>query len=373
MTGRQKHRTRRTFGAVRRLPSGRYQASFIGPDGVRHGAPHTFTAKIDADGWLSHQRVAVESDRWETPKPRSRPLSLAVYAEDWLAGRDLKPNTRLHYRWALDLHILPVLGDALITGITPAMVRSWHADLHTGPTAKAHCYALLKSILATAVEEGLVSTTPCKIKGASKVVRSRDIRPATLAELHTLTDGMPERLQLLVPLAAWCALRFGEITELRRKDLDLRAGVLHIRRGVTRPGGHVTVDTPKTQASVRDVHIPPHILPAIRQHFRKHAQTGADGLLFYGGNGGHLAHASLLYHFQRASTAAGRPDLTPHALRHTGAVFAAQSGATLAELMARLGHTTPEMAMRYQHASAGRDKILAQQLSQLAESIGTSG
>jgi integrase len=63
---------------------------------------------------------------------------------------------------------------------------------------------------------------------------------------------------------------------------------------------------------------------------------------------------------------AGRPDLRLCDLRHTGAVLAAQTGATLAELMARLGHTTPGAAMRYQHAGRERDKALAAKLSEMA-------
>jgi integrase len=73
-----------------------------------------------------------------------------------------------------------------------------------------------------------------------------------------------------------------------------------------------------------------------------------------------------MWHFNRAKHAADRDDLTPHALRHTGAVLAAQSGATTKELMGRLGHSTSEMAMRYQHASEERDRVIAGRLSELA-------
>ncbi|WP_289019985.1 hypothetical protein [uncultured Ornithinimicrobium sp.] len=68
-----------------------------------------------------------------------------------------------------------------------------------------------------------------------------------------------------------------------------------------------------------------------------------------------------------AWAAAGRPDLRWHDLRHTGAVFAAQAGATLAELMARLGHSTHKAALRYQHAAADRDARIAEALSAMVE------
>jgi integrase len=69
--------------------------------------------------------------------------------------------------------------------------------------------------------------------------------------------------------------------------------------------------------------------------------------------------------FDKARAAAERPDLHFHDLRHTGAVLAAQTGATLAELMARLGHSTPGAAMRYQHAAADRDRAIAEALSKM--------
>jgi len=69
--------------------------------------------------------------------------------------------------------------------------------------------------------------------------------------------------------------------------------------------------------------------------------------------------------FYPARSKAGREDLRFHDLRHTGAVLAASTGATLAELMARLGHSTPGAALRYQHAAQDRDRVIAAALSEL--------
>jgi integrase len=79
-----------------------------------------------------------------------------------------------------------------------------------------------------------------------------------------------------------------------------------------------------------------------------------------------MATSSLYAVYHPAREAAGRPDLRFHDLRHTGAVLAAATGATLAELMARLGHSTVSAAMIYQHAAADRDKAIAEALSELA-------
>jgi integrase len=137
-----------------------------------------------------------------------------------------------------------------------------------------------------------------------------------------------------------------------------------VRRGVSWVNGQAVIGPPKSEAGTRDVHIPPHLLPAVREHLNTHA--GLE-LLFPSPRGHHMTTTMLYEHWWPARQAAGRPDLRFHDLRHTGAVLAAQQGATLKELMARLGHSTPAAAMVYQHAAAQRDKAIAAKLSELAK------
>ena len=104
----------------------------------------------------------------------------------------------------------------------------------------------------------------------------------------------------------------------------------------------------------------------MKEHLRGHV-NGRNGLLFPAADGvSHLAPSTLYRSFYPARAAAGRPDLRWHDLRHTGAVLAASTGATLAELMARLGHSTAGAALRYQHAAAGADARIAARLSEIA-------
>jgi integrase len=144
--------------------------------------------------------------------------------------------------------------------------------------------------------------------------------------------------------------------------------VIHVRRAVVRADRQVIVGTTKSDAGTRDVHIPPHLLPMVKEHLRNAITGGRKGLLFPAGDGvSHLAPSTFYKSFYRAREIAGRPDLRFHDLRHTGAVLAASTGASLAELMARLGHSTVGAAMRYQHSAGTRDMEIAQALSALAE------
>jgi integrase len=391
---------RRSFGRLRQFRSGRWKASYTGPDGKLYEAPNTFAAKIDAEAWLTDRRREIDRELWSPPSTVEQKKAAATrkkaavarfddYAKRWLEtrtvkGRPLKPRTVDHYQQMLDDYLVPTFGRKPIRDITMEAVDRWYAKTLIGkPTMRAHAYSLLRTILETArTRDRIIDTNPCLIRGAGTTTRKIKPKPATLDQLDTLTTEMPERYRLMVPLAAWCALRFGELVELRRGDVELheriergqdgnevviREGIVRIRRGAVRTGDGWIVGDPKSDAGTRDVAIPPHIVPAVKAHLASdYVGAKPDELLFAAQSGGHLQPSTLYRHFYKARTAAGREDLRWHDLRHSGAVLAAQTGATLAELMARLGHSTPAAAMRYQHAAQGRDQAIAAALSVLA-------
>ncbi len=119
--------------------------------------------------------------------------------------------------------------------------------------------------------------------------RARQIREASLAELEAITLAMPPRYRLMVLLAAWCALRFGELTELRRSDIDLKNAVVRVRRGVVRGDDGRVVKDPKSEAGKRPVNIPPHLMPAVRDHLAGHVAASRDALVFPAASGAHMA------------------------------------------------------------------------------------
>ena len=370
---------RRTFGNVSKLPSGRWRARYPDPDHRGTGraawinAPTTFLTKADANGWLAAREAEFVEHRWRpAPPPPVGPLeSFAEYSARWLASRELKPSTIREYTRTMK-SLVAAFGTMPLDEIASVDIRTWYNRLDpNAKTARAHKYALLHTVLSTAVEEELIETNPCHIRAASVIRRARRIEPASLDELTRLVAELPDRYRLLALTAAWCALRFGELTELRRHDLELADddsfGWIRIRRAVSWPTPHTpVVSTPKSFAGIRDVAIPPHLVPLLRQHLDRYAVSGDEGLIFPNTEGNHMHHGSMYKVFKRARKAIGRPDLRFHDLRHTGATMAAQAGATMRELMDRLGHSTPQAALIYQHAAADRQTELAARLSQMA-------
>jgi integrase len=368
---------RRAWGQIRRLPSGNYQASYLGPDGCRYTADTTYTTRSRAEGWLADERRLIENRDWTPPKIReatqtAKAVALGDYAEQWLAHRPIKERTRVHYRTILHTHITPQLGDVPLGYLTAPAVRAWHASTaESAATLRAHAYGLLHAICATAVDDGLLAANPCTIRGASRAHPQRDPVILDVAEVAGLADAITPRYRALVLILAWTGVRWGEATELRRHDVGPGAETVTVARGVTHRRGCRITGTKSDR--IRRVVVPPHIRADAKHHLDTFVAADPDALLFPAPRGsvcGHLTDRTFRYHLNPALAKIGRdgitnPRPTVHGLRYYAGTQAARVG-NLVEVMAILGHTTPATSLRYQHMASGRPAEVADALSALA-------
>jgi integrase len=124
---------------------------------------------------------------------------------------------------------------------------------------------------------------------------------------------------------------------------------------------------PKSRAGLRTVALPAALLPELTNHLSTFVASDPNALLFTGPS---RAHPPLrrnnfrkLVGWADATTKIGAPGLHFHDLRHTGNTLAAQTGASLRDLMTRMGHDSTRAALIYQHASADADRVIAEALS----------
>lgn len=383
-----RRKPREAFGSLRKLPSGRIQASYTGEDGKRYNAPHTFDAMTDARGWLSIQQAKIHTGTWSAMEATrtdagksARSTDFGSYAQEWLEtrtnrhGEHLLPRTREEYERLLRGPLKPLTTERLVA-MTPEMIRAWYsAQIATGAkTQTARAYGLLKSVLNTAVQDGRIVANPCMIRGAQNAKTGKRVEPPTPAELQIIVDRISPRYKAAVVIAAWAGCRYGELTELRRSDIRIltegstvKTIVVDIARAVTQVTGKgFIIGKTKSEAGVRSIVLPPHVNGFVVEHLKTYVDDSPNALLFPASDGvTHLAQSSFAKHWYPARKAAKRDDMPWHALRHYGATRAALAGATLKELQERLGHSTVAAAMRYQH-TAGRDEELAQRMSDLA-------
>ncbi|SEL24960.1 tyrosine-type recombinase/integrase [Rhodococcus maanshanensis] len=370
------NRPKRGFGAPRKLKSGRWQARYTGPDGLAHKAATTFGAYDDAVAWLAGERRRIDLDTWTPPATRdldagvlgNQPpaLTLAVYAERWFAeteGRH-KPRTRALNRGYLDNVILPELGAVSVTALTVQQVRAWFAGLESFPTRNSNAYSLLRTILNQALDDELIAANPCRVKRAA--VKRRVVEPIALtaSEIRAMADAMPERWRALILVAGFSGLRWGELVALRRSDFVLKADdcSVTVSRAVVRMKGEFVIGAPKSRAALRTVPLPSALRLIIAAHIEEFALPGRAGLVFPSVSGQVVHDNSVRPAFKREAKKIGHPALRFHDLRHSAATLFAQAGATLADHMMLMGHTSSAMSARYTHSTAARNRALVEGL-----------
>jgi hypothetical protein len=158
------------FGRVRQLPSKRWQARYLGPDGVDRPAPETFATKRDAELWLSRTELEILRDQWIDPAAGA--IVFADYASGWIRDQpNLRPKTVELYEYLLRRHLRPVFGNWQIRDVREPAIRRWRKgllDSGVTPVTAAKAYRLMKAIMNTAVEDRLIQRNPCRIKGAGQ-------------------------------------------------------------------------------------------------------------------------------------------------------------------------------------------------------------
>jgi integrase len=183
-----------------------------------------------------------------------------------------------------------------------------------------------------------------------------------MAEVIRLAEEMPAQHRIAVYLAAWCQLRRGEVRGLRRRDIDLDKGTLSVNETrTTTMSGQTVVKSPKTRAGKRTIAIPQNVIDVLSDHLDAFVDDNEDALVVS------VTDRSLGLAWRKARRVVGRPDLRFHDLSHSGLTWAAETGASLAELMRRAGHASQGAAIRYQHATDRRDRVLADALAGMSE------
>jgi integrase len=366
----------RSFGTVRRLPSGRWQVRYYDQAGARHTAPRTFPSKADANRYLAQVEADLIRGAWTDP--RLARTTFGEWVERWWpTTADLRPGTRTLYGYLLRRFLLPAFGETALGQIDSMTVRAWLAGLHelgeVTPTTIAKAYRLLRRILNVAVEAGYLPRNPAAIKGAG-LERAAEMRHVSIPQLHALAGAVPGRYRALVLVAGYGGLRWGELVGLRRRRVDLAGARIHVVEQLAEVAGKFIVSPPKTAAGQRVVVLPAVAVAALADHLDDYAAPGPDGLVFPSGRGTYLQRSNFgRLVWRPAVKRLGLDGLRFHDLRHTAATLAAAAGATTKELMERMGHTSPAVALRYQHVMADRQGAIAAALDGLVRDSENNG
>jgi len=385
--------SRRAIGSIRKLPSGRYSAS-VNKYGHRIPAPHTFVKYEDADNWCyqiakklwrmkhtpgAHLKLTEPPfiSQQITVEAAGKSETLDAFGSTWLKNNNsLRDRTRYDYQRILDKWLqVKVEGRTFSTHpiymIDNVLIRKWLTEVTkvASPSTANYSYRVLRAILNEAASQGIINRAPAPIKKKQQISSTRPI--IDVNQLIALAGIVPLEYSLAVLIAGICGLRSGEIFGLRRRDLDLVARTINVQQAIVSvPGKGTIIGPPKTKSSVRTISYPDYLQAKIEVQLTHFTKSHPDSLIFTTDQGDPVTVESRRKWWDSARKTTGLTDLHFHDLRHLAATLAAQHGASLAELQARLGHSTVSAAMRYQHATLTRDKTVSANINRSLKKLG---
>jgi integrase len=361
--------SRRSFGTIRRLGSGRYQVRYRNSAGRMVPGPGTFATKAEAQRWLA----TAEADQLRGTFVDQRGLRLTFdeWVEEWLAAKPgQRAATLARDRAAIGTHFSPAIGHLTVPAVTPTHVRSIVTAMQSrglSPKSVRTYVGTLQAIFGAAVDSDLLARSPVRPRALGLETVRRPERPTLTAdELVRLAGAVPPRYRALVLLAGSVGLRWGEAIGLRVGDVDFLRRRVSVRQTVEEVNGRVrVVDSTKSEAGKRTFALPTFLVDELAAHVTS-CRPGAvtDDLIFLGPKDGILRRSFEARVFKPAVERAGLPsNLTFHGLRHVATTLMIANNEHPKVIQHRLGHADPAMSLGiYGHVPDDLDHAAAERL-----------
>jgi integrase len=317
-----------------------WRARYRGPDGRQR--QRSFRRKIDAERWLAEQQARLTRGEWVDPAA-SR-VTFGVVAAEWLdAAAHLKPKTRASYSSLLRTRVLPTWERVPVGKVTHDGVASWTAGMaRTGlsPSRIRQAVYVVAAVCDYAIRTDRLTRNPAHGVKLPRLTRRAERRYLTHAEVTALADAAGRRgvvYARLIRLLAYTGLRWGEVTALRVRDVDLSRRRLDVRRAFADVGGLLVEGTPKSHQQ-RTVPLLPLVAVDLVEQL---ADRQPDDLVFTAPAGGPLRIGNVRNRvWDPAVRETGLIGLTPHGLRHTAASLYIAAGTPPKVVQRILGHSS---------------------------------
>lgn len=343
---------RNSWGSTRKLPSGRVQARYLGPDGKTHKAPDTFPDKLSALAWLAEVRRSIDLGVWESPRDAERVPTVGELVHHWLTltGADVRSSTLKAYTDIVNKRILnhPDLSGVRVDRLTTVRVARWWAwvvkNYPGTPQRNSKAYQKLRSAISLAVDYGYLPSNPVNVKAATKRPRPRHKELPSVKDMAAIVGEINPRLKLVTVLCLFHGLRLGEALALKGRHVCVEddSATVTVEATLCRvPNGNggvmMDLHPPKTQAGYRTVPILSEYVHVVREHLGTY-QPGADDYATTTATGQPVMDTSYRSHFHRAKDRAGvTARITPHYGRNWLITRLAEAGATPKEIGRILG------------------------------------
>ena len=313
--------------------------------------------------WLFQQRKAVKENTFILDESTTLSQFLDRFIKD-IVETNLKPKTIDSYKFLIESHIKPTLGQYRLTQLKPHHLQQLYTDkLDSGLSKRSvqYIHAVLRRALNFAVKWELIPKNPTDGVDAPTPTKKA---PETLsvAELQKFLDAVKDhRWYCIYCIAIGCGLREGEILGLRKCDIDTVEGIIHIQQTVDYIAGRSVLGTPKSDRSMRSVSMPDFVITVVQEHVQKIEKP--DGLLFTTSSGNFVSHRNLLRHFHETLAKLNIPRVKFHSLRHSFASIQLINGVNPKIVQEALGHSSITLTLdTYSHIIPSLQKEAAKKM-----------
>jgi integrase len=340
------------MAAIRRLPSGKFQATVRLPNGKRTTRTDRLKRVVVDWGRAEEERVA----RGEWRDQRSGRVNYEDWRDRFMAARVVEEETARIDKGVLSNHLDPQWTGWRLPAITRIEVAGWVKRMQsagTGPHAIRHAFNFMSTMMNAAIDEGIIAANPCQ-RVTLPATPAKLPAWFTLEQVDAITAELPERHAAAAHLMAWCGLRWGETAGLRIGDVAFLRRRLSVV-GVNTQHGRWK-EYPKSSKSRREISVPPHILEMLAPLV---AGRPPGELLFRTVRGSRPwmgANWRVRWYQAIEAARAAHPEMeipahSPHSLRHSAASWLVQDGVPLYDVQRLLGHESPQITQRYAHLS----------------------
>jgi integrase len=353
-------------GSISRRKDGRWEAKYTAhtADGPKRRALYGKTRKEAAD-----KLAKVLADRASGYSFDTENMTLGQYLDRWLKDSDkgsVRTSTYERHEQIVRLHLKPALGRVKLSKLTPAHVQGLYRDkLDSGlsPATVQKIHAVLHKALVQALRWNMIPRNATDAVTAPRPA-PEEMHPLSPVEARKFIEAVHgDKLEALYVLAVHTGMRQGELLALKWEDVDLNAGVIHIRHTLTRSGGRISLGEPKTKGSRRPVHLTGAAVQALRSHLERQLEDierlgdlYRDHGLVFTSQVGTLINPSNLRRrsFEPLLQRAGLPRIRFHDLRHTCATLLLSRNVHPKYVQELLGHATVAITLdTYSHVIPG--------------------
>lgn len=374
--------TRSLFGTIITKPKRRYIGKYK-KDGHEYYTP-TFATKSAVRHHLDEIRADIIKGTWTPPTPKNKRIKdygdptiteFTPIIIEYLENMGRSPNTIRSYESRWRANIAGRLPTTMhISEINTDTIDDLYRDLRRtlAPKTVHSAMLTLSACLRIAKHLKIIPTTPEMPHGVFSKAggKQHNTITYTYTEIFTLAKHAKPEYAAAIILAGIGALRSSEIAALTRADISKDGTQVSVSKAVKRDrNGKSVLGEPKSEASRRTISLDEASAKWIRTHLTTHVDSSPEALLFAPSGRGKARFVTdrvLRGMLEQACIDAGLPRGWFHDLRHSALTMYGQAGATIADLMARAGHSDPDTVLIYQHSNAKRDAELTARLAQLS-------